>query len=58
MNDSVISTIKKTIKVSLNEEEIILSLFKLKKYKKGEFFLREDEISGFYYERYCAVLHK
>lgn len=44
MIDSLISAIKKTVNVNLNEEEIILTLFNLKVYQKGELFLKEGEV--------------
>lgn len=44
MNDALLLAIKKTIEISSPEEKIIQDLFKLKEYKKGDFFLKEGEV--------------
>ncbi|MBT2622671.1 MULTISPECIES: Crp/Fnr family transcriptional regulator [Chryseobacterium] len=44
MNNTLLLAIQSTIKISSDEEEIIQDLFKLKEYKKGDFFLKEGEV--------------
>ncbi|MBK1895616.1 Crp/Fnr family transcriptional regulator [Chryseobacterium paridis] len=44
MDDPLITAIKQVIEISPDEEKIIHSLFTLKAYKKGEFFLKEGEV--------------
>lgn len=43
-NNMLISAIKNIIELSPEEEELILTLFRTKTYKKGAFFLREGEV--------------
>lgn len=44
MNDALILAIKKTIEISSDEEKVIQDLFRLKEYKKGDFFLKGGEV--------------
>lgn len=44
MNNPLISAIKSIIQLSREEEELILNLFQLKTYRKGDFFLKEGEV--------------
>ncbi|WP_345990047.1 Crp/Fnr family transcriptional regulator [Chryseobacterium sp. Chry.R1] len=44
MDNALLVAIKKIVEISSDEEKIIQNLFKLKEYKKGDFFLKEGEI--------------
>jgi len=44
MIDVLLQTIEKVVYISPDEKELIARLFREKKYNKGEYFLKEDEV--------------
>ncbi|WP_316836226.1 Crp/Fnr family transcriptional regulator [Pedobacter nutrimenti] len=44
MIDVLLQTIEKVVFISQDERELIARLFRKKKYNKGEYFLKEDEV--------------